>query len=210
MLQLLRQFSRVQKCSLTKMSTSAAAGKPIVPSQHNLVWIDLEMTGLEVEKDRILEIACVITNKNLEILERGPDIVIHEPEEVLNAMNEWCQTNHSKTGLIQAVRESKIDLQKAEQMVLDFVKKYCPEKACPLAGNTIYMDRMFLYRYMPQLNEYLHYRIIDVSTVKELCKRWNGAVFSNCPPKKLVHRALDDIEESIQELKYYKDYMFKK
>lgn len=191
------------------MSTKATT-KPIVPSQHNLVWIDLEMTGLEVEKDRILEIACIVTNKNLEILERGPDIVIHEPEEVLTAMNEWCQINHGKTGLTQAVRESKINLEEAEQMVLDFVKKYCPEKACPLAGNTIYMDRMFLYRYMPKLNDYLHYRIVDVSTIKELCKRWEGKVFSHCPPKKLVHRALDDIEESIQELKYYKDYMFQK
>ncbi|XP_062555022.1 oligoribonuclease, mitochondrial isoform X2 [Armigeres subalbatus] len=191
------------------MST-APATKPIVPSQHNLVWIDLEMTGLEVEKDRILEIACVVTNKNLDILERGPDIVIHEPEEVLTAMNEWCQVNHAKTGLTQAVRDSKTNLQQAEQMVLDFVKKYCPEKACPLAGNSVYMDRMFLYRYMPRLNEYLHYRIVDVSTVKEVCKRWNGAVFSHCPPKKLVHRALDDIEESIRELQYYKDYMFQK
>ncbi|XP_065078969.1 probable oligoribonuclease isoform X2 [Ochlerotatus camptorhynchus] len=190
------------------MSTSAA--KPIVPSQHNLVWIDLEMTGLDVEKDRIIEIACIVTNKNLEILESGPDVVIHEPDEILAAMNEWCQVNHAKTGLTQAVRDSKVNVAEAEDLVLNFVKKYCPERACPLAGNSVFMDRMFLNRYMPRLNEYLHYRTVDVSTVKELCKRWNGAVFSHCPSKKLVHRALNDIEESIEELKYYKGHMFQK
>ncbi|XP_039445655.1 oligoribonuclease isoform X1 [Culex pipiens pallens] len=189
-----------------KMSTASPPPKP--PSQHNLVWIDLEMTGLNVETDRIIEIACIVTNKNLDVLERGPDIVIHEPAQIMEAMNEWCKVNHAKTGLTQAVADSKVTLAEAEQQVLDFVKRHCPEKACPLAGNSIYMDRMFLNRYMPRLNDYLHYRIVDVSTIKEVCKRWNGSIFSHAPPKKLAHRALEDIEESIKELKYYKQYMF--
>lgn len=191
-----------------KMFTSAA--KSLAYSQHNMVWIDLEMTGLDVEKDRIIEIACIVTNKNLDVMERGPNVVIHESDEILANMSEWCQKNHSISGLTQAVRDSKVNLEEAEDLVLDFVKKYCPEKACPLAGSSVYMDRMFLNRYMPRFNEFLHYRIIDVSTIKELCKRWNGAVFSQCPPKKLLHRTLDDIEESIAELKYYKQHIFLK
>lgn len=205
---LFTQCYRLQKLFFAKMSTSTA--KPVVPSQHNLVWIDLEMTGLDVDKDRIIEIACIVTNKNLEIVERGPDVVIHESDELLASMDEWCIVNHEKSGLTKAVRDSKVNLAEAEDLVLDFVKKYCPERTCPLAGSSVYMDRMFLNRYMPRLNQYLHYRVVDVSTVKELCKRWNGAIFSQCPTKKLVHRALDDIEESIQELKYYKGHMFQK
>lgn len=193
---------------VVKMCTSAA--KSLARSQHNMVWIDLEMTGLDVEKDRIIEIACIVTNKNLDILERGPNLVIHESDEILANMNEWCQKTHSISGLTQAVRDSKVNLEEAEDLVLDFVKKYCPKNVCPLAGNSVYMDRMFLNRYMPRLNDYLHYRIVDVSTIKELCKRWNGAVFSQCPPKKLLHRTLDDIEESIAELKYYKQQIFHK
>lgn len=186
----------------------SSSTRPKSPSQHNLVWIDLEMTGLDAEKDKILEIACIVTNKNLDILEPGIDIVLHEPDEVLQRMNEWCMINHEKTGLVQAVKDSRIGLLEAENTILEFIKKHCPAKACPLAGNSIYMDRLFLIRYMPRLNEYLHYRIVDVSTIKELCKRWNGAIFSHVPSKQLRHRALDDIEESIKELRYYRSFMF--
>lgn len=204
-----KPFVCFQKCLsvvVSRMKSTAPQSK--APSQNNLVWIDLEMTGLNVETDRIIEIGCIITNKHLDVIERGPDIVIHEPDEVLENMNEWCKVTHGKTGLTQAVRDSKVSLPEAEQTILDFVKKHCPENACPLAGSSVHMDRMFLYRYMPRLNNYIHYRIVDVSTIKELCKRWNGAVFSHAPPKKLQHRALEDIEESIAELIYYKQYMF--
>ncbi|XP_062711784.1 oligoribonuclease, mitochondrial-like [Aedes albopictus] len=180
----------------------------VVPSADNIVWIDLEMTGLDVNRDRILEIGCIITDKDLNILARGPGIAIHESEEVLAGMNDWCQSNHAKTGLIQAVRDSKIGLAQAEQLVLDVVKKYCPEKACPLAGCTVHMDRMFLWRYMPRLLEYLHFRTVDITTVKELCKRWNIKVFRACPRNKDAHRALDDVEESIQHMRYFKQKMF--
>ncbi|XP_055530948.1 probable oligoribonuclease isoform X2 [Wyeomyia smithii] len=187
------------------MSSSA---RPKSPSQHNLVWIDMEMTGLDAQNDRILEIACIVTSKNLDILDSGIDVVIHEPDEVLQEMDEWCVINHEKTGLTQAVRNSQVNLEEAENIVLDFVKKHCPEKACPLAGSSVYMDRMFLCRYMPRLNAYLHYRIVDVSTIKELCKRWNGAILSHAPPKRFKHRALEDIEDSIKELQYYRSFMF--
>ncbi|XP_058838207.1 oligoribonuclease [Topomyia yanbarensis] len=200
------KFNRLFRARAQIMYSSASRSK--TPSQHNLVWIDMEMSGLDVDNDKILEVACIVTNKNLEYLEPGLNLVIHEPESVLQSMNEWCKVNHSKTGLLQAVRDSRIGLSDAEQTILDVVKKHCPEKACPLAGNSVYMDRMFLSRYMPRLNEFLHYRIVDVSSLKELCKRWNGAIFSRVPPKELRHRALEDIEESIKELQYYRQYMF--
>ncbi|XP_049296159.1 probable oligoribonuclease [Anopheles funestus] len=178
-------------------------------SSQNLVWMDLEMTGLDVDKDRILEIACIITDSKLNIIAKGPNIIIHEPDAVLNTMNSWCKEHHAKSGLIEAVKKSTYTLGEAEQHVLDFVKQYCPERSCPMAGNSIYMDRIFVIKHMPTLNEYLHYRVIDVSTVKELSKRWNGYVYNSSPPKILAHRALDDIEESIKEMKYYKDVFFK-
>lgn len=177
-------------------------------SVQNLVWIDLEMTGLDVEKDRILEIACIVTDSKLNIIAKGPNIIINEPDVVLAGMNSWCKDHHSKSGLIEAVKKSTYSVDQAERDVLDFVKKYCPERKCPMAGNSIYMDRLFIMKYMPTLNEYLHYRVIDVSTVKELCKRWNQNVYNSSPPKKLAHRALDDIEESINEMKYYKSMFF--
>ncbi|XP_041770495.1 oligoribonuclease [Anopheles merus] len=177
-------------------------------SVQNLVWIDLEMTGLDVDKDRILEIACIVTDSKLNIIAKGPNIIINEPDAVLEGMNSWCKDHHSKSGLIEAVKKSTYSVDQAERDVLDFVKKYCPERRCPMAGNSIYMDRLFIMKYMPTLNEYLHYRVIDVSTVKELCKRWNQNVYNSSPPKKLAHRALDDIEESINEMKYYKSMFF--
>uniref|UniRef100_A0A182MQU6 Probable oligoribonuclease n=1 Tax=Anopheles culicifacies TaxID=139723 RepID=A0A182MQU6_9DIPT len=178
-------------------------------SSQNLVWIDMEMTGLDVDKDRILEIACIITDSKLNILAKGPNIIINEPETVLDAMADWCKDHHAKSGLIDAVKKSPHTLEQAEQQVLDFVKQYCPERSCPMAGNSIYMDRLFVIKYMPTLNKYLHYRVIDVSTVKELSKRWNRDVYESTPPKRFVHRALDDIEESIKEMQYYRDTFFK-
>ncbi|XP_050075532.1 probable oligoribonuclease [Anopheles maculipalpis] len=178
-------------------------------SSQNLVWMDLEMTGLDVDNDRILEIACIVTDSQLNIIAKGPNVVINEPDTLLNAMNDWCKEHHAKSGLIEAVKKSPYTLEQAEQQVLDFVKQYCPQRSCPMAGNSIYLDRLFVMKHMPTLNEYLHYRVIDVSTVKELCKRWNRDVHGSGPPKMFAHRSLDDIEESIKEMKYYRETFFK-
>ncbi|XP_011165727.1 probable oligoribonuclease [Solenopsis invicta] len=178
-------------------------------SDHYIVWIDLEMTGLDVDKDHILEIACLVTDKNLNVISEDLNIVIHQSDIILENMNDWCKENHTKTGLTQNSRSSTVSLEEAEKMVLNFLKKYTLERSCPLAGSSVYMDRFFLHKYMPLVNEYLHYRIIDVSTVKEIARRWNPGVLNSMPKKKLNHRALDDIKESINELRYYKKNFFK-
>ncbi|XP_011640860.1 probable oligoribonuclease isoform X1 [Pogonomyrmex barbatus] len=177
-------------------------------SNNYIVWIDMEMTGLEVDKDHILEIACIVTDEKLNIISEELNIVIHQSDIILENMNAWCKENHKKTGLIEKSRSSTITIEEAENIVLNFLKKYTEKDSCPLAGNTVYMDRLFLYKYMPSVNNYLHYRIIDVSTVKELVKRWNPDVYKSIPRKRLRHRALDDIRESIDELKYYKRHIF--
>ncbi|PBC33377.1 probable oligoribonuclease isoform X1 [Apis cerana] len=181
----------------------------MVYNKHNcIVWIDTELTGLQIETDTILEIACLITDEDLNIVSEEFNIVINQPDLVLEHMNEWCMNFHTKSGLIQESKYSKITLKDAEEMLLNFLKKYIPSQTCPLAGNTIYMDRLFLLKYMPLVNDYLHYRIIDVSTIKELVRRWNSNQ-SECTPKKFLHhRALPDIKESIEELKYYKKNIF--
>jgi len=176
-----------------------------------IVWIDMEMTGLNVNTDRIMEVACIITNNDLRVLAEGPNIVIHQPDSVLNAMDKWCFDTHTKTGLFAQCQQSTTTVEEAENQLLNFLKDNgVQQSASPLAGNTVYMDRMFLRKYMPLVNVHLHYRIIDVSSVKELCKRWNPALFSRAPRKKLIHRGLDDIRESIEELQYYKQFMFTK
>ena len=180
--------------------------------KDRLIWIDLEMTGLDVEKETILEIACIITEGNLNIVERGPNLIIHHEDEILNNMNAWCIEHHGKSGLTQAVKDSHISIQEAEEQVLEFVTRHTPHGCCPLAGNSVGMDKRFLDKYMPRLAAHFHYRIIDVSTIKELCKRWYSGKnkLENRPPaKKLSHRALDDIEESIWELQFYKANVFK-
>ncbi|XP_011703384.1 PREDICTED: probable oligoribonuclease isoform X2 [Wasmannia auropunctata] len=182
----------------------------MAPKNANyIVWIDMEMTGLEVDKDHILEIACIITDNKLNIISEELNIVIHQSDEILENMNEWCKENHKRTGLIESSRSSTVSLEEAEKTVLDFLKKYIQERTCPLAGNSIYMDRFFLYKHMPLINNFLHYKIIDVSTVKELTRRWNPNVHNSAPKKKLNHRALDDIKESITELRHYKNHLFK-
>lgn len=174
-----------------------------------IVWMDLEMSGLNVKVDKIMEVVCVITDNSLNILAEAPRFVIHQPDSVLNSMDEWCTTTHTKTGLLEACQNSTTTVEEAEHKLLDFLRKHNINKnESPLAGNTIYMDRMFLKEYMPKIDEHLHYRLIDVSTCKELCKRWNPKAFSKAPTKKLIHRGYDDILESIAELRYYKKYMF--
>lgn len=164
------------------------------------------MTGLDPEKDVILEIACVITDGNLELVAEGPDIVINHPEEILLAMDHWSWTHHKASGLLGRIETSEYDCQTAEQMTLEFVSPYCRKGRCPLCGNSVWQDRRFLVKYMPSLDEFLHYRNIDVSSIKELVKRWYPAL----PPfrKQKSHLALMDIRESIAELQYYRDRVF--
>ena len=173
----------------------------------NLVWIDLEMTGLEIETRTIIEIATIVTNGNLDIIARGPDLVIHQPDEYLDAMDKWNVEHHGASGLTQAVKDSTIDLKTAEKQTLEFLRQYVPEGVSPLCGNSVHNDRLFLDKFMPDLASFLHYRNIDVSSVKEIGRRWYGDFILTT--KKGAHRALDDIVESIEELRHYRELLFK-
>ena len=174
-----------------------------------LIWIDLEMTGLDQQNDSIMEIACVITDGNLHLLSEPFEIIIHQSKEKLDDMNEWCLKTHGESGLTQRCIDSKITIKEAQESLLEFIKKTVPVKGeGVLAGNSVHVDRIFLLKECPDVIDHLHYRIIDVSTIKELARRWSPNVFSNAPKKKLAHRAVDDINESIQELKYYKEVFF--
>jgi oligoribonuclease len=177
-------------------------------SNSNLVWIDLEMTGLDAKKDVILEIACIITDGNLTVLAEGPSLVINHSEEVLAGMDTWSKEQHMKSGLIERVRMSSITTEQAEKQVMDFIKKYCLPNTALLAGNSVWQDRIFLHTYMPSIVNYLYYRLVDVTTVKELVKHW----YSDDPriefKKTDTHRALQDIHESIQEIKHFRKYFF--
>lgn len=154
-----------------------------------LVWIDCEMTGLDPEHDTILEIACIVTDSGLGILEAGPDIAIGHPQAVLDNMNDWCKDHHGKSGLTANVLASTVTMAQAESMVLELVQRHCSQaRKAMLAGNSVHADKTFLAKYMPRLCEYLHYRIVDVSSVKELARRWNPKAFELCPPKKEAHR----------------------
>ncbi|KAF7284236.1 hypothetical protein GWI33_022387 [Rhynchophorus ferrugineus] len=176
---------------------------------NRIVWIDMEMTGLDADKDKIMEVACLVTDSDLNIVAESPDIYINQPKEILDKMNEWCIKQHGKSGLTEACLNSKTTLSEAENTVLKFLENNVAYQSSPLAGNSVYMDRMFLMKHMPKVNDYLHYRIIDVSSIKVLCQRWNPEVSKNLPKKEFQHRALQDIRESVNELKYYKQFFFK-
>jgi oligoribonuclease len=178
------------------------------PADMNLVWMDLEMSGLDPKTCVVLEIATVITDKDLNLLAQGPSLVVHQPDSILDNMDDWNKKHHKESGLTQAVKDSHTSLAEAEKQTLDFIAKHCKEKSSPLCGNTIYQDRRFLIEYMPLLEAYLHYRLVDVSTIKELVKRWYGPEFQ-APQKKQKHKALDDILETIEELKFYRRTVFK-
>lgn len=177
-------------------------------SKHNLVWIDLEMTGLDPEKEKIIEIATVITDSNLHILEEGPNLVIHQNPSVLKKMDEWNQKHHKKSGLIEEVQNSKVTTKQAEEMTLEFINRYCFPKKSPLCGNAVHHDRRFLIKSMPTLDQYLHYRHVDVSTLKYLVQHWYPKN-KELPKKNDTHRALADIRASIDELKFYREHYFK-
>jgi len=175
--------------------------------QH-LIWIDLEMTGLNPDSDLIIEIATVVTDKDLNILAQGPVLAVHQSDEALAAMDDWNQKHHGQSGLIDRVKASTINAAEAERLTTEFLKQWVPENTSPICGNSIGQDRRFLYRYMPKLEAYFHYRNIDVSTLKELAARWAPEV-KNGFNKESTHQALDDIIESIEELRYYREHFIK-
>ncbi|KSW25548.1 MULTISPECIES: oligoribonuclease [unclassified Pseudomonas] len=175
---------------------------------QNLIWIDLEMTGLDPDRDVIIEMATIVTDSELNILAEGPVIAVHQSEETLAGMDEWNTRQHGQSGLTQRVRESITDAAQAEAMTLAFLEKWVPKRASPICGNSICQDRRFLYRYMPKLEAYFHYRNLDVSTLKELAARWAPQVRDGFK-KGNTHLALDDIRESIAELRYYRETFIK-
>ena len=174
-------------------------------NQENLIWIDLEMTGLDTQHDVIIEMATIVTDKYLNILAEGPVIAIHQSDATLAAMDEWNQTHHGGSGLIARVKASHWTTSQAEQATLDFLQHWLPTGVSPMCGNTICQDRRFLARQMPSLEKFFHYRNLDISTIKELAKRWKPEILDGFK-KDTKHLALDDIRDSIEELKYYRQH----
>ena len=172
--------------------------------QNNLCWLDMEMTGRNPETDKIIEVAMIITDKDLNVLAQSEVFAIHQSDEIMDNMDEWCTTTHARTGLTARVKASHYTEADVEQKLLDFMSAWLPANATPMCGNTIHQDRRFMVKYMPRLEAFFHYRNLDVSTLKELARRWHPAVYK-CVVKKGSHKALDDILESIDELKYYRD-----
>ncbi len=177
-------------------------------NEENLIWIDLEMTGLDTINDVIIEIATVVTDKNLNKVAEGPVIAIHQPDSTLDKMDEWNQNQHGNSGLIQRVKDSTVNEQQAEQATLEFLKQHVPAATSPMCGSTICQDRRFLARYMPKLEAFFHYRHIDVSTIKELTKRWRPELPQQFT-KQGRHLALDDIYDSIAELQFYRQHFIR-
>lgn len=174
----------------------------------HLIWVDLEMTGLDPDNDLIIEIATLVTDKNLNILAQGPVLAVHQSDAALAAMDDWNQRHHGQSGLIGRVKASTVDDAEAERQTLAFLMQWVPERTAPMCGNSIGQDRRFLYRYMPTLEAYFHYRNIDVSTLKELAARWAPHIKDGFK-KKSTHQALDDIVESVEELRYYREHFIK-
>ncbi|AGH83440.1 oligoribonuclease [Ralstonia nicotianae] len=189
--------------SATHVTTKIAA-----KSDNNLVWLDMEMTGLSPENDRIIEVAMVVTDSELNVLAEGPVLVIHQPDEILDGMDAWNKGTHGRSGLIDKVKASITTEAQAEADLLDFLKKWVPKSKSPMCGNSICQDRRFMARYMPKLEAYFHYRNLDVSTLKELCKRWQPAIAKGFI-KRQQHTAYADIVESIEELRYYRQHFIR-
>ena len=174
----------------------------------NLIWIDLEMTGLNPDTDLIIEIATLVTDPQLNILAEGPVLAIHQSQQALEAMDDWNQKHHGQSGLIQRVKDSKVDEVEAQRQTIDFLQSWVDEKVSPMCGNSICQDRRFMARNMPELEAFFHYRNLDVSSVKEIARRWKPAMLAGFN-KQSKHIALDDIKDSIEELAYYREHFFR-
>lgn len=178
------------------------------PNEFNLIWVDMEMTGLSPDTDRIIEVAVVVTDSNLNVLGEGPVLAIHQSNETLDGMDAWNKGTHGKSGLIERVKASTVTEEQATMEIIEFLRKHVPAGKSPMCGNTICQDRRFMSRWMPKLEEFFHYRNLDVSTLKELCRRWKPDVHSGFK-KQQKHTALADILESIEELRYYRQHFIK-
>ena len=176
--------------------------------QNNLVWLDMEMTGLDPDRDRIIEIAIVVTDAQLNTVSQAPVLVVHQPDSILDAMDDWNKSTHARSGLIDKVKASTLGERAVEDQLLAFLAQHVPGKTSPMCGNSICQDRRFLARRMPRLEAYFHYRNLDVSTLKELARRWKPEVAKGLV-KQGKHEALADIHESINELRYYREYFLK-
>jgi oligoribonuclease len=186
----------------------ASVPEQVRPNEFNLVWVDMEMTGLDPDSDRIIEVAVVVTDSNLNILAEGPVFAIHQPEDVLDRMDAWNKSTHGRSGLIDRVRTSTVSEQDAQASLIEFLRRYVPSGKSPMCGNTICQDRRFMARGMPKLEAFFHYRNLDVSTLKELCRRWRPELVNGFK-KQQKHTALADIIESIEELRYYRENFIK-
>ncbi len=180
----------------------------IKPNPENLVWVDLEMTGLDPDRDVIIEIATIVTDKDLNVIAEGPVLAVHQPDAVLAAMDEWNTRTHTASGLVARIRASQVTAEDAEAETLDFIMRHVPPRKSPMCGNSICQDRRFMVRGMPKLEQYFHYRNLDVSTLKELAQRWAPEVLKGLT-KANTHKALDDIRESIEELRYYRQHFIR-
>ena len=187
---------------------NAAVSVPMRPNEFNLVWVDMEMSGLDPDNDRIIEVAVVVTDSNLNILAEGPVFAVHQSDAVLDGMDAWNKGTHGRSGLIERVKASATSEADAEAALIEFLKQYVPSGKSPMCGNTICQDRRFMARGMPKLEAFFHYRNLDVSTLKELCKRWKPELASGFK-KHQKHTALADIIESIEELRYYREHFIK-
>ena len=185
-----------------------ATSAPARPNEFNLIWVDMEMTGLDPDKDRIIEVAVVVTDAQLNVLAEGPVFAIHQPDAVLDAMDAWNKGTHGRSGLIDRVKASTVTEADAEAAMIDFLRHFVPRGKSPMCGNTICQDRRFMARTMPKLEAFFHYRNLDVSTLKELCRRWKPDVMSAFK-KHQKHTALADIHESIEELKHYRQHFIR-
>lgn len=188
--------------------TALAPAKPAAPNEFNLVWVDMEMTGLNPDTDRIIEVAVVVTDAELNVIAEGPVFAVHQPDEVLDGMDAWNKGTHGRSGLIERVKASTVSEAQVEEELIAFLKKYVPSGKSPMCGNSICQDRRFMARGMPKLEAFFHYRNVDVSTIKELCRRWKPELISGFK-KQQMHTALADIVESIEELRYYREHFIK-
>jgi len=193
---------------MSQANATHTPGEATRPNEFNLIWVDMEMTGLDPDTDRIIEVAVIVTDSDLNVLAEGPVFAIHQPDEVLNGMDAWNKGTHGRSGLIDRVKASTVTEADAEKTLIDFLKHFVPAGKSPMCGNTICQDRRFMARGMPKLEAFFHYRNLDVSTLKELCKRWKPEL-ANGFKKHQKHTALADITESIEELRYYREHFIK-